>query len=82
MPFLHSCQVRKGLTMGSCFLPPYQTSCSGLPSGCGSCVSQCSNRQSSSSSSSLTIINNYDYGSQIDEQFGRKKRSAKPQSGF
>ena len=81
---LYSCEVSKGsgakAVMGSCFLPPYQTSCSGIPSGCGSCVSQCSNGQSSSSSSSLTIINNY--GSQIGEQFGRKKRSAKPQSGF
>ena len=76
--------------MGSCFLPPYETSCSGLPEGCGSCVSQCSNGQTSSSPSSLTIINNYgllltnndNNGSQIGEQFGRKKRSAKPQSGF
>ena len=43
MPFLYSCQVRKGLTMGSCFLPPFSGTCSGIPSGCGSCVSQCSN---------------------------------------
>ena len=44
-----SCEVSKGrgakAAMGSCFLPPYQTSCSGIPSGCGSCVSQCSNGQ-------------------------------------
>ena len=60
-----SCEVRSegSAKMGSCFLPPYETSCSGLPSGCGSCVSQCSNGQSSSSSAgatSLTIINNDD----------------------
>ena len=45
-----SCEVSKGsgakAAMGSCFLPPYQTTCSGLPSGCASCVSQCSNGQS------------------------------------
>ena len=45
-----SCEVSKGsgakAAMGSCFLPPYQTTCSGLPSGCVSCVSQCSNRKS------------------------------------
>ena len=29
--------------MGSCFLPPFSGTCSGIPSGCGSCVSQCSN---------------------------------------
>ena len=74
-----SCEVTKE-KMGSCFLPPYETSCSGLPEGCGSCVSQCSNGQSSSSFSSLTIINNY--GSQVGQQFGRKKRSTKPRSGF
>ena len=68
--------------MGSCFLPPYETTCSGLPSGCGSCVSQCTNGQSPrlGKSSSLTIINNY--GSQVGQQFGRKKRSTKPQSIF
>ena len=37
----NSCQVISGLTMGSCFLPPFQTSCSGLPPGCGSCVDEC-----------------------------------------
>merc|ERR1712038_65152 len=37
-----SCQVRTGGTMGSCFLPPFPTKCSGLPSGCGSCVNECS----------------------------------------
>ena len=37
-----SCQVRTGGTMGSCFLPPFPTKCSGLPSGCRSCVNECS----------------------------------------
>ena len=27
--------------MGSCFLPPFTTTCSGLPPGCGSCVEAC-----------------------------------------
>merc|ERR1711988_348389 len=46
-----SCQVRTGGTMGSCFLPPFPTKCSGLPSGCGSCVNECSKNQGGSSSS-------------------------------
>ena len=40
----NSCQVRTGGTMGSCFLPPFPTKCSGLPSGCGSCVKECSKK--------------------------------------
>ena len=32
----NTCQVRTGLTLGSCFLPSFPTECSG--SGCGSCV--------------------------------------------
>ena len=28
--------------MGSCFLPPFNGGCSGLPSGCGSCIDECS----------------------------------------
>jgi len=39
-----SCQVRTGGTMGSCFLPPFKSTCSGLPSGCGSCVNECKNK--------------------------------------
>ena len=38
----HSCEVRTGYTMGSCFLPPFPTRCQGIPSGCGSCVNKCS----------------------------------------
>ena len=41
----NSCQVRTGGTMGSCFLPPFPTRYSGLPSGCGSCVNECSRRR-------------------------------------
>ena len=40
--------------MGSCFLPPFSGTCSGIPSGCGSCVSQCSNGKGSSLSSPST----------------------------
>jgi len=40
-----SCTVSDGRgTLGSCFLPPFPTKCSGLPSGCGSCVNQCSKK--------------------------------------
>ena len=35
------CEVSTGKIMGSCFLPPYTTTCSGLPPGCGSCVEAC-----------------------------------------
>ena len=41
----NSCEVRTGGTMGSCFLPPFPTECFGLPSGCGSCVNECSRRR-------------------------------------
>ena len=53
MPFLYSCQVRKGLTMGSCFLPPFSGTFSGIPSGCGSCVSQCSNGKGPSTNNDI-----------------------------
>merc|ERR1712226_503588 len=40
-----SCTVSDGRgTLGSCFLPPFQAKCAGLPSGCGSCVNQCSKK--------------------------------------
>jgi len=39
------CEVSKGemqgQTTGSCFYPPYMTTCGGLPTGCGSCVEAC-----------------------------------------
>ena len=38
----NSCQVRTGGNMGSCFLPPFNGGCGGLPSGCGSCIDECS----------------------------------------
>ena len=47
-----SCSVRTGGTLGSCFLPPFPSHCSGLPVGCGSCVNECSGSGSSSGSNS------------------------------
>ena len=47
-----SCKVRTGGTQGACFLPPFPSKCSGLPSGCGSCVNECSGSGSSSGSNS------------------------------
>jgi len=38
------CTVKKGGALGSCFLPPFKPKCNGLPSGCGSCVNQCSKK--------------------------------------
>ena len=39
------CEVTRGEMQeevtGSCFLPPYRTSCGGLPQGCESCVEAC-----------------------------------------
>ena len=31
--------------MGSCFLPPFEGGCSGLPKGCGSCIDECSSKR-------------------------------------
>ena len=41
----NSCEVRTGGTMGSCFLPPFEGGCSGLPKGCGSCIDECSSKR-------------------------------------
>ena len=38
------CTVKKGGALGSCFLPPFEPKCGGIPSGCGSCVNQCSKK--------------------------------------
>ena len=55
-----SCQVRTGGTMGSCFLPPFPTKCSGLPSGCGSCVYECSRRKRRDAKFNYNDYNEYD----------------------
>ena len=41
----YSCEVRTAGTMGSCFLPPFEGGCSGLPKGCGSCIDECSSKR-------------------------------------
>ena len=38
------CEVRKGGNKGSCFSPAFGGECFGLPSGCGSCVSECNKK--------------------------------------
>jgi len=52
------CQVTKGENQeqitGSCFFPPYITTCGGLPTGCGSCVEACGFKDNTKEISSVS----------------------------
>ena len=52
------CEVTKGemqgQTTGSCFYPPYITTCGGLPTGCGSCVEACGFKDNTKEISSVS----------------------------
>ena len=58
------CEVTKGEMQGqitgSCFFPPFLTTCGGLPRGCGSCVEACGFKDNTkeivSVSSAATIV--------------------------
>ena len=48
------CEVTTHEATGSCFYPPYKTTCGGLPTGCGSCVEACGFKDNTKEISSVS----------------------------